>query len=226
MLNLVICDDDQLSVKKLTDVIHQISDASLTIDIFYKATEILCLNKQYDICILDIDMPDVDGFELAQHLKTLNENTLIIFYSRLDHLVFESFKVHPFDFIRKSESNEQLLSKLQRAVQKASSNNHFYLYSKKSDVQRISYQDIVYFYKTMNDLNIHTIHGELRERKAIKDFFIPDYFYKVSSSLVINMNCVQSITDTKLIFDNGDYFNLSKQKARELKKHYILFLSE
>lgn len=226
MLNILLCDDDISSINKLTSIINKIEYPAFNIDSFPDATAVIRSKTKYDLCILDIDMPGVDGFELAEHLKSLNNDILIIFYSRLDHLVFESFKVHPFDFIRKSENDEQLLSKLQKAVSKACSDHQFYLWSKKSSIQRIPYKEIIYFYKSLNDLNICTINGEFSERKAIKDLSFPESFYKVSSSLVVNMNYIQSITENKIIFENGSYFTLSKIKARELKRHYVLFLSE
>ena len=49
-------------------------------------------NKQMDILILDIEMPKMSGFEIADYVKKSNPNCLIIFMtSHVNFTVFTSF---------------------------------------------------------------------------------------------------------------------------------------
>lgn len=227
MINICICDNDKEITLKLMKIVSSLDELHhFDIQQFHETASVLNSRTCFDLCILDIDLPDADGIVLAEHVKKINEDALIIFYSKMDHLVFESFKVHPFDFIRKSEDDENLIRKLSKAIHKVKDNNSFYIWSCRRDTSKIAYKDIVYFYKTLNDLNICTVNKDYTQRKALKDISYPNYFYKVSSSLVINMRYLRSVTDNQLYFENGQHFTLSRVKLRELKKKYILFLSD
>ena len=57
---------------------------------------------------IDIDMPEVNGFEAASYLKKWNRECCIVFVSNKDDLVFQSLVYHPFFFIRKAHLDEEL----------------------------------------------------------------------------------------------------------------------
>lgn len=75
--------NDQLSITSYTSA----SQIDLTTDIF-------------DILLLDIDLPDKSGIDFANDYIKIYPNTKIIFISSHNELVFDSFKVHPYNFIR------------------------------------------------------------------------------------------------------------------------------
>lgn len=62
--------------------------------------------QKYDICFLDIDLKNEDGITLAKKLKTYNSQLIIIFISQREDLVFQTFSVQPFQFIRKKHYQE------------------------------------------------------------------------------------------------------------------------
>jgi len=66
----------------------------------------------FDICILDIDMPDLSGLEVARLLK----NKPVIFTTAHTNYAAEAFDLDAIDYIRKPITKERL----EKAVQKAS----------------------------------------------------------------------------------------------------------
>ena len=60
------------------------------------------------VFLIDIDMPEVNGFEVASFLKKWNRECCIGFVSNKDELVFQAFAYHPFFFIRKTHLDEEL----------------------------------------------------------------------------------------------------------------------
>ena len=155
MINIMICDDENEVTVKLTNVVCNFPDSNIChIESFSNPEHAIRSRTRYDIAILDIDMPHVNGFNLAKHLKDKNPDVLIIFFSCKDYLVFESFCVHPYDFIRKSESDEVIATRLLKAFQIIGERKSFYIFKKKYDSTLIPYRKIVYFYKTLNDLHI------------------------------------------------------------------------
>lgn len=77
----------------------------------------------YDLMILDIRMPKINGFELYDRLKSIDSNIKTIFISALSYLKSynaQSSKLHPLNgerhFIKKPVSNEELLKQVYSMV--------------------------------------------------------------------------------------------------------------
>lgn len=61
-----------------------------------------------DILFLDIDMPETNGIDLAVSLKAYEIKPYLIFVSTVESLVYQTFKVNPFWFIRKRFCESEL----------------------------------------------------------------------------------------------------------------------
>jgi len=73
----------------------------------------------YDICILDVMMPEMDGFTLAREIRRLNGEIPVIFLTAktLKEDVIEGFRTGADDYITKPFDSELLLYKI-RAILK------------------------------------------------------------------------------------------------------------
>jgi two-component system, OmpR family, response regulator len=71
-------------------------------------------SESFDICILDVMMPEMDGFTLAKEIKKINSNTPFIFLTAksLKEDMLEGFKTGADDYITKPFDSEVLLFKL------------------------------------------------------------------------------------------------------------------
>jgi DNA-binding response OmpR family regulator len=68
----------------------------------------------FDLCILDIMMPEMDGFTLAKEIKKLNSNIPLIFLTAktLKEDVLEGFRIGADDYLTKPFDSEVLLYKI------------------------------------------------------------------------------------------------------------------
>jgi two-component SAPR family response regulator len=55
----------------------------------------------FDVIFLDIDMPEITGFDAAKKVKEISPESKIIFVTSKHDLVYNSFEYQPFYFIRK-----------------------------------------------------------------------------------------------------------------------------
>ena len=80
--------------------------------------------KNYDLCILDVMMPKMDGFELAKEIRKKNKDIPIIFLTAkaMQDDVLKGFKLGADDYITKPFNSEELLYRV-KAVIKRSKNN-------------------------------------------------------------------------------------------------------
>lgn len=75
---------------------------------------------QFDLCVLDVMMPKVDGFSLAQQIKEVKENIPLIFLTAksLDHDKIRGFKLGADDYISKPFNMDILLLRVQALLKR------------------------------------------------------------------------------------------------------------
>src|SRR5436853_1125136 len=85
--------------------------------------------SQPDICVLDIMLPNKDGFTIADEIRELNEEVPIIFLTAKTQSedVVKGFAIGGNDYIRKPFSLEELIARIQHLLR-----------SKKEGISRIS----------------------------------------------------------------------------------------
>lgn len=80
-------------------------------------------DRYFDLCILDVMMPRMDGFALADHIRKTNKNVPILFLTARNQIAdkIQGFKTGADDYITKPFSLKELLLRI-KAVLKRSSN--------------------------------------------------------------------------------------------------------
>ncbi len=76
-------------------------------------------NSQPDICVLDIMLPNKDGFTIADEIRSFDETVPIIFLTAKTQTedVVKGFTVGGNDYIRKPFSMEELIVRIQNLLQ-------------------------------------------------------------------------------------------------------------
>jgi DNA-binding response OmpR family regulator len=71
-----------------------------------------------DVCVLDIMLPNKDGFTIADEIRNINEQVPIIFLSAKSQSsdVVQGFKVGANDYIRKPFSVEELIVRIENVM--------------------------------------------------------------------------------------------------------------
>ena len=77
----------------------------------------------YDILFLDIEMKGMDGITLAGRIRRILPQALLVFISSQEQLVFRSFEVQPFRFIRKQDFSADLSRLTEALLEKLRSEN-------------------------------------------------------------------------------------------------------
>ena len=110
---IAVCDDEEKSlevIKRYAEYYFAQYGVEFSLHTYSSAEELLreAVQSPYDICFLDIDMPDRNGIDLAEQINRGDNQTLIVFVSFREDYVFQSFRAHPFSFVRKSHFQEDM----------------------------------------------------------------------------------------------------------------------
>ena len=97
MLNIAICDDDDLIAHQIESVLHNIGDeenVKIDTDVFYSGNDLvreISSGKKFDLIYMDIQMENGDGITAAKNIRKKDEDVMIIFISGYDRYVMELF---------------------------------------------------------------------------------------------------------------------------------------
>lgn len=111
-MRIAVCDDNVVMLNFLCDEINKEfrkNGVDFALDRFENGADFLSVYETapFDIVFLDIDMPTINGFEIAERINKDN-SSFIVFVTSHDELVYSSFKFQPFRFIRKNHIAAEL----------------------------------------------------------------------------------------------------------------------
>jgi two-component system LytT family response regulator len=115
MLKAIIVDDEPYSCESLAALLQRYCPQVAVVDIcFNGATALKAIKEDKpELLFLDIEMPQMDGFELLERLDNINFQ--IIFTTSFDHYAIKAIRFSALDYLLKPVDREEL----QMAVQKA-----------------------------------------------------------------------------------------------------------
>lgn len=224
-MRIAVCDDDKLILDQVVSGVDRemrkyrqdyILDRFQSAVLFRKQFEL----EPYDIVFLDIMMPKVDGFMLAEEIGKQKEDTIIVFLSQQEDLVFRSFDYKPYWFIPKAQCEEQLPYVVRRLVGEFESRTVFIDVGE--DETRPVRKDSVYYiecsahklYIRMEEDSI-TRYGSLAKlEKRLAD----SGFMRIHKNYLINVDKVKYVERDGVVLENGERIALSKYKREMLKE--------
>lgn len=209
MLRIAICDDNRAMVDFLHRQVNGILQGeyvSFVLDMYTDGEKLkrVHLRDKYDILFLDICMPNVSGFDIAELIRGISQKTVIVFVTSNDHLVFESFNYQPFYFIRKSSlanmqlEVEQTLKKLikllhRHTVLELHSVQDGKVYVVASDILYVESRGHYLHYKMISGKSI-VVRGKISEAETELTSL---EFLRIHKSYIVNMYNILAIDKGK-----------------------------
>lgn len=119
MLRIAVVDDEQEQRTLLENCLHryeQENGVHFAISLFADAQEFLRQDPGgFDIVLLDIQMPGLDGMTVARQLREQNRQLVLIFITNMAQFAIEGYAVDAMDFILKPVSYYRLAASLTKA---------------------------------------------------------------------------------------------------------------
>ena len=214
MIHVYVCDDSiefrDMFKQTLSKLIPANSSSALnyTIDgCVGSGKELLELikNKPLDVLFLDIDMPEMNGFELAKQITAKNKDALIIFVSGHDDYVYRVFEFCPFAYLRKSHILDELPAVLKRISDKFDYDNRTVVLPSVNGNVKLDTRNIIYISSEGNYYIVQTTTGACKCRgtlNEIEELFFGFDFYRIHSAYIVNLNHIQQVGQNEVFVTN------------------------
>ena len=119
-MNLLIADDENLELKVLEKTIKKFFLNELEIFMASNGKQAAQISDETEIniALLDVEMPGMNGIELAKLIREKNQNCIIIFitaYDRFEYAI-EAMHIKAFDYLLKPWKEEKLTGLISEAI--------------------------------------------------------------------------------------------------------------
>lgn len=120
-MKIAICDDDSQELAKISSFIETYrlkKNVLLTYKTFQSATELVSAMESgaYNILLLDILMPGLNGIQAAHEIREFDGVTKIVFLTSSPEFAVESYQVKAHNYILKPVSKEKLYHMLDELI--------------------------------------------------------------------------------------------------------------
>ena len=202
-LRCIIVDDEPLAVRLLESYVEKTPDLQLMASFTDSITAINAIKAQKpDLLFLDIQMPNIDGMELAHSLP---EETRVVFTTAFKEYAFESYEVNALDFLLKPIRYNKFLAAVEKAKkqitppsvpQQQQPSTVFIRVD--GEWRNISIDSIIYV-NGMKDYVLFYLDGEPKPlithltMKAVEDMLPSDQFLRVHRSYIVAIDKIQKV---------------------------------
>ena len=246
----IIVDDEYLARQRLLNLLKDVGEVDIVAECRNgkEAVERIRLKKP-DFVFLDIQMPDMDGFQVLDHLDNI---PYVIFTTAYDSFALKAFEINAVDYLLKPFDEERLLSSVERMIdlkkneraisleeklkkllrdyraEQLSEYRTYFEIKKNGRLLKIPTDGIVFIKSEGNYLELHSDQGKFLYRETMNTIeaeLSPIQFLRIHRSLLINKIYMSKCTyrgnaEYKIEMKTGASF-ISGRSYKEKVQQYL-----
>lgn len=224
MLRIIICEDDKNCQAELQQIINHVlfDKIDVTIEKYDSGTALLeewnrCGEINADLIFLDIQMPEINGLQLAKILRGNNIDTDIVFVTGHSEYVFRAYEIHAYDYLLKPITVGKMEEVLKRYIDERMADGQRYLYvNKKSQKLRIPLNRVYYFISDRRKIKavMGNAYGEVEFYMKLEDLeekLRDAGFVRCHQSYLVNSHKVLSWERTSIVLIGKEHVPISRK---------------
>lgn len=243
-MKAVIIDDERLARTELKSLLTT-EEAIEVVGEGQNAKEgIELINRlQPDVVFLDIQMPEMDGFEMIRQLEEIPH---VIFVTAYDDHAIEAFKHNALDYLLKPV-DPKLLNKSIEKLKSSIEENDFESDKKGAKKEVLTSTDRVFikdgekcFLPFVKNIRYLESHGNyvrvffkdnkpliLRSLNNLEERLDPSLFFRANRKYIINLNHIENIENwfnggLQVTMSSGEKIDISRRQAVRFKEFMML----
>jgi len=245
-------DDEKPALEELKYILNQQKDLEIigTYTNAIKALENI-LKEKPDIVFLDIEMPEINGFMVANEIIKANLDTFIVFATAFDEYAIKAFEINAVDYVLKPFSEERLQKTIHRIMEKyrqnqiintksaleqllqnrPKNNSHKLPVWKNNRIILLKKEDILFCMAEDGEIKVVTVEDKYRVEGTLghlEEVLPKECFFRCHRSFLVNIDAISEIipwfNNTYIIKIKGKDIEIpvSRRHIKEFKERLHL----
>ncbi len=232
MIKVLVCDDDKIITNKVNELLASIQEKysfELNTQIYNDGQSVMENNETYDIAVVDIEMPDVDGLALSEELKRRNPDTIVIILTSFSDYLDSAMRIQVFRYLSKPIDEDRFSKNFIEAVNCYKQISKLIIVESGDKVITIKTKDILYIENLKHGSIVATKYGDYKTNKKPQEWYgiinQPNCFTFSHKSFLVNLQNVINFDKNSVYFqsinDSVRIAGLSQRKYYEFKKAFF-----
>ncbi|MBQ2732979.1 MAG: response regulator transcription factor [Clostridia bacterium] len=238
-MKIAICDDNDLCREEALAAVSEYAENNpqnaVTVSVFSHAEDVMEAAKKnggFDVYLLDIVMPHIDGIDLGLMLRREGYTGKVVYLTSSTEFAIESYKVRAHDYLMKPLDKDVLFSTLDELAEKLRSSNEksIVIKTKESSI-RVSCSSIMYAELSRRTVRYCLTTGKEIEStslrvsfpEAVKPLTENSSFVLCGQSTVVNLHHITMVENDAVVFRERFRLPLGVKVCRELRSAWTDF---
>lgn len=232
-MKIAICDDEpeiregiELNTKKWAAQ----SGHDCKIETFPNAEALLFAHaeKAFDILLLDIQMPGMDGIALSRKIREKDERVQLVFITAVPDFIGEGYEVAALHYLLKPVQPEKLAAVLDRACKNLKIAEAMLPLQIGGETQMIPLRSISYVEAKGHYVTIHTENETFEKKSSLSEMLekLDGRFYQCQRSFVVNLHQIRKVSRTEVELTDGSRLPLSRGLYDDIHREIIRLYPE
>ncbi|SKC89080.1 LytR/AlgR family response regulator transcription factor [Maledivibacter halophilus] len=232
VLTIAVCDDELTIVEIITSYIKSI-DIKCQVEIIQALSGEELLKKieqrKIDIAFLDIEMEDTDGIILGRKIRVKYEDCIIVYITGFKDYALEAFDINAFQYILKPITEKRFKSCMDDIILRLKEKmalkekNSVFIINNKKNVVKLKYEDIFYFEKLLNKINVYTLKGNFEYygtfKELKKELDMEKSFIQCHQGYIVNTLKILELKDEEIYLrDMRRLVPVSRRYKKKIRK--------
>lgn len=234
MLNILLCDDDKSILKQVLSLINSLQKnykIQFNIDMRTCGEYIFKENNSYDIAIVDIEMPKVNGLELSEKLKEINPDVIVMILTSYSDYLDSAMKIQVFRYLSKPINAERFNRNFLEAVDYYKKISKSIIIEKYDEIFAVKTKDILYIENKKHGSTVVTKKRSYDTNKKPAEWLEiinqPNCFVQSHKSYIVNLQNVINFDKSSITFQ-GETNSIvvpciSQRKYSDFKRAFFDF---
>ncbi|MBO1001467.1 LytR/AlgR family response regulator transcription factor [Pseudogracilibacillus auburnensis] len=237
---VLVVDDERFAREELIFLLENFPESKVIAEAERGEAAILkAIQLQPDVVFLDIEMPKMDGIEVAKSLLELKKSPLIVFATAYPQFAAEAFRINAVDYLLKPYDIDQLTQAMERIrnimfpVKSAPNSTPLgkLAVEKDGEIDYVFISDILYLSPDGKTTMIKTRKNEYVVKSSLKELenrLIPFSFFRIHRSFLVNLTYVTRLTPwfngayQLELEGEGDKLPVSRNYVKDLRERLEL----
>ena len=183
-MRIAICDDQDICLEQTLAAIKKcLQGVQARVDMFRGGAAFLRAfqDRPYDLVLLDIEMPEMDGITLAKHLRKLHKDVPIVFLTSHIEYALEGYEVNALRYLTKPVDPEKLRNVLSMVMERMRQQRILWIKTEMGE-QKLLIKDILFMEAQNQNILICTAKTACCVRYNLSDYekeLADDGFFRI-----------------------------------------------